>query len=61
MEESIIRRLFEDVKNGAAGGVLGNEPPALFVRQRIVRLLVVSLHTGKQKGFRSLPVPADII
>jgi len=35
--------------------------PRLIVRQRIVGLLVVSLHTGKQKGFRSSPVPADII
>jgi hypothetical protein len=62
----------KDVKNGVAGGVLGNEPPALFVRQRIVGLLrsplkrqhfVWCLHCirGKQNGFRSSPVPADII
>jgi hypothetical protein len=46
---------------GRLGEYWEMNPPALFVRQRIVRLLVVSLHTGKQKGFRSSPVPADII
>ncbi len=35
--------------------------PALFARQRIVKMLVVSLHMGKQKGFRSPPAPADRI
>jgi len=50
----------KDVKNGATGGASGNEPPALFVRQRIVGLLCNCIR-GTLKGFRSSPVPADII